>query len=86
MLMTKTVHPVLKKTGAVLLTVLVLVLMAVSYTHLDVYKRQKLLHANDLFNGVYAVLYFFTEGLCHALTACLLYTSIWRTNLCRSHT
>ena len=29
----------------------------------------KLLHANDLFNGVYAVLYFFTEGLCHALTA-----------------
>ena len=27
--MTKTVHPVLKKTGAVLLTVLVLVLMAV---------------------------------------------------------
>ena len=29
MLMTKTVHPVLKKTGAVLLTVLVLVLMAV---------------------------------------------------------
>lgn len=29
----------------------------------------KLLHANDLFNDVYAVLYFFTEGLCHALTA-----------------
>ena len=28
--MTKTVHPVLKKTGAVLFTVLVLVLMAVS--------------------------------------------------------
>ena len=29
----------------------------------------KLLHANDLFNGVYAVLYFFAEGLCHALAA-----------------